>query len=183
MSPKDLVVQFEYTVNEIGELNSEGRRTYALITPFETVAMDGQPGGVKGEAYAEGEYWSDTEVERRYRIIFNGGGMRPAEGQDLRVWRTLFEEERKGLRVRDRVRGLLLRLMMGYNEKDELKMDANGVKSYEFKRSPLGFFDILYQDEDMRISKGNRGTVTVVQRGKPDPAAASPVLAEGEEQP
>lgn len=35
---------------------------------------------------------------------------------------------------------------------------------FDIKRPPKGFFDVLYIDEDMRITKGNRGTITVLER-------------------
>ena len=35
---------------------------------------------------------------------------------------------------------------------------------FNMKRSPTGHFDVLYLDEDIRITKGNRGTVVVVER-------------------
>jgi hypothetical protein len=41
---------------------------------------------------------------------------------------------------------------------------ANNSFHFDMKRSPTGHFDVLYLDEDMRITKGNRGTVVVVER-------------------
>lgn len=35
---------------------------------------------------------------------------------------------------------------------------------FDMKRPPKGFFDVLYLDDDMRITKGNRGTITVLER-------------------
>eukprot|EP00538_Stauroneis_constricta_P010390 CAMPEP_0119557180 /NCGR_PEP_ID=MMETSP1352-20130426/8929_1 /TAXON_ID=265584 /ORGANISM="Stauroneis constricta, Strain CCMP1120" /LENGTH=33 /DNA_ID= /DNA_START= /DNA_END= /DNA_ORIENTATION= len=31
-------------------------------------------------------------------------------------------------------------------------------------RAPMGWQDIIYIDKDMRITKGNKGTVVVVER-------------------
>eukprot|EP00529_Nitzschia_sp_RCC80_P023361 CAMPEP_0113482970 /NCGR_PEP_ID=MMETSP0014_2-20120614/23193_1 /TAXON_ID=2857 /ORGANISM="Nitzschia sp." /LENGTH=467 /DNA_ID=CAMNT_0000376503 /DNA_START=143 /DNA_END=1546 /DNA_ORIENTATION=- /assembly_acc=CAM_ASM_000159 len=39
---------------------------------------------------------------------------------------------------------------------------------FDMKRSPTGHFDVLYLDEDIRITKGNRGTVVVVERCRSD---------------
>jgi len=39
---------------------------------------------------------------------------------------------------------------------------------FDMKRSPKGFFDVLYLDNDMRITKGNRGTITVLERASSD---------------
>lgn len=39
-----------------------------------------------------------------------------------------------------------------------------GELSYEMARSPKGFMDILYLDEEMRVSRGNAGGVVVATR-------------------
>ncbi len=44
--------------------------------------------------------------------------------------------------------------------------DSESCARYEMKREPKGYFDILYVDEDLRITRGNRGTVVIVQRAK-----------------
>lgn len=38
------------------------------------------------------------------------------------------------------------------------------TQSYTLARSPKGFFDVLYVDETMRVTRGNAGTVVVVER-------------------
>eukprot|EP00529_Nitzschia_sp_RCC80_P023806 CAMPEP_0113453730 /NCGR_PEP_ID=MMETSP0014_2-20120614/7503_1 /TAXON_ID=2857 /ORGANISM="Nitzschia sp." /LENGTH=462 /DNA_ID=CAMNT_0000345123 /DNA_START=80 /DNA_END=1468 /DNA_ORIENTATION=+ /assembly_acc=CAM_ASM_000159 len=44
---------------------------------------------------------------------------------------------------------------------------------FDMKRSPTGHFDVLYLDEDIRITKGNRGTVVVVERCRGGGATAN----------
>lgn len=39
-----------------------------------------------------------------------------------------------------------------------------GELSYEMKRSPKGSLDILYLDDEMRVTRGNRGALTIVSR-------------------
>jgi hypothetical protein len=38
---------------------------------------------------------------------------------------------------------------------------------FNMKRPPKGFFEVLYLDDDMRITKGNRGTISVLERASP----------------
>lgn len=38
--------------------------------------------------------------------------------------------------------------------------------SYEMKKPPSAYIDVLYLDEDIRITKGSRGTIVVVDRMK-----------------
>ena len=39
-----------------------------------------------------------------------------------------------------------------------------GSVSFEMKRCPHGYIDVLYLDEDLRITRGNRGTIVIVER-------------------
>jgi hypothetical protein len=39
-----------------------------------------------------------------------------------------------------------------------------GKKSFAIEKSPKGLLKLLYLDEELRITKGNRGTVLVCQR-------------------
>ena len=35
---------------------------------------------------------------------------------------------------------------------------------FDIQRPPKGFFDVLYLDDEIRITRGNRGTLTVLER-------------------
>lgn len=56
---------------------------------------------------------------------------------------------------------VLMKLMMGL----EPPVDCvDFTQTYTITRPIAGHLDILYMDEDLRISKGNRGTIVVVER-------------------
>ncbi|KAL7519292.1 hypothetical protein ACHAWX_004080 [Stephanocyclus meneghinianus] len=56
---------------------------------------------------------------------------------------------------------ILMKLMMGL----EPPVDCvDFTQTYTITRPIAGHLDILYMDEDLRISKGNRGTIVVVER-------------------
>lgn len=59
------------------------------------------------------------------------------------------------------VSNVLMKLMMGL----EPPVDCvDFTQTYTITRPIAGHLDILYMDEDLRISKGNRGTIVVVER-------------------
>ena len=59
----------------------------------------------------------------------------------------------------------LMKVMMGL----EPPVDTSDyTQTYTIKRPYVGYLDILYLDEDLRITRGNRGTVVVVERVKED---------------
>ena len=43
----------------------------------------------------------------------------------------------------------------------------DGVARYAMARPIAGHVDVLYLDDDMRVGRGNRGSVTVVRRAQP----------------
>ena len=78
-------------------------------------------------------------------------------------WFSVFEG---GLEKEKLKRGIgftlkkfLLGAFLGFQSSDGV--DKRGRQSYEMTKSPKGWVDILYLDETMRITKGNRGSVIV----------------------
>lgn len=47
---------------------------------------------------------------------------------------------------------------------EDLEDNEKHAVSFAMKRSPRGYLDVLYLDEDIRITRGNRGTIIVVER-------------------
>ena len=43
-------------------------------------------------------------------------------------------------------------------------MDINNSINYSIQRPPTGFLDILFLDNTMRITKGNKNSIVVVER-------------------
>ena len=44
------------------------------------------------------------------------------------------------------------------------EMQADGKVEFQMKRSPKGSLEILYLDEELRITKGEKGTILVCER-------------------
>ena len=42
--------------------------------------------------------------------------------------------------------------------------ESNTKFQFNMARSPVGYLDVLYLDEDLRVTKGNRGTIVIVER-------------------
>lgn len=43
-------------------------------------------------------------------------------------------------------------------------LGPHGELSYEMKRSPKGYLDVIYLDEEMRVTRGQQGALVVVDR-------------------
>ncbi|MGB5592606.1 MAG: PAP/fibrillin family protein [Crocosphaera sp.] len=98
------------------------------------------------------------------QVEFTGGTLTPQLGQDLVVWKEVFNQgkpAKKGLK--DWFMSLFLKVMFGLVSPDGIN-EETGEVSFKMKRSPKGKLSILYLDEEMRITKGEKGTILVCER-------------------
>ena len=63
----------------------------------------------------------------------------------------------------------LLKRMMGLEKPTGLAADNS--MSYKMKKAPLGHLDILYLDDELRITRGNKGSVVIAERARDAVAA------------
>lgn len=108
----------------------------------------------------------------RYSIWFTGGRIYALNGQDPQKWRDIFGTElglpppKSKLKKRERFQLWIAKMMMGATPSDGILED--GSLAYAMKK-PIGghntaYQQVLYLDDDTRITEGNRGTVVVVSR-------------------
>ena len=111
----------------------------------------------------------------RLGVTFSGGSLTPASSVRsdptlMAIWEEVFdrayakaEEERTFMSsIMQYVFKSVFQLTTPTDE-DAAKDCAHTV-SFDMKRSPRGYLDVLYLDQDIRITKGNRGTIIVVER-------------------
>lgn len=150
--------------------------SYHLVLDITIHTPDGGdlPATMINEAYC----YEHPDVHNRLMVTFTGGTLMPAQEivhdtTKLKLWETTFQgayqqadEERSYL-------GWLfhycLKLLLGltlpsdhhnFSREDILKHSFH----FDMKRSPTGHMEVLYLDEDLRITQGNRGTIVVAER-------------------
>lgn len=113
--------------------------------------------------------------QRRLGVTFLGGSLMPSHSVSnnpelLAIWKDTFanayttaEEERSYM---GRVVMLLMKwwLKLSTPTDEDAENSEEHIVRYEMKRRPKGHMDVLYLDEDLRVTRGNRGTVIVVER-------------------
>ncbi|KAL3924703.1 MAG: hypothetical protein SGPRY_003841 [Prymnesium sp.] len=141
--------------------SAEGTLSYGLEIPFETAGEEGKP--MSGVMFNYGECWKDEEVEGRYGVKFTGGSMRPAARTTVEEWLTVFgQQDQRDMGVGARVatwvakRLFQLRRPSGAGE--------GGTIAFSMAKAPAGYLDILYLDDELRITKGNRGSIVIAKR-------------------
>jgi hypothetical protein len=116
--------------------------------------------------------------KNRMKVIFTGGTLIPGcesttnDKSILTLWEKTFanayERANKERSFFGRIYQYCLILFLGLILPTDSKHLGSSCYEnafhFDMKRPPKGFFDVLYLDDDMRITKGNRGTITVLER-------------------
>lgn len=169
--PKNLVCTLESIGNPIERLPGEegkGREGEKMSYPAVCELIIHTPGGdLKAILRNEGAVVPTTDD--RASVVFSSGGLVPApdvvaDREKMALWRKTFEnayaraaEERSYLARAGRAIFFgLMGLVAPTDKADSFR--------FEMKRAPRGWLDVLYLDEEMRITKGNRGSYVVVEK-------------------
>ena len=102
------------------------------------------------------------------QVKFTGGELMPLDNQDpeqIKQWLNIFGNDQKPSQVSllDRLKFWFVQTMLGMGKVSAIDPET-GKKSLAIKKSPKGLLKLLYLDEELRITKGNRETVLVCQR-------------------
>jgi hypothetical protein len=159
--PKDLKVLINQVSQPVFPIEGTSQRTHDIVVQFTTLSEDFPPlqGLVRNLGICQPA--SDNTLQ----VQFTGGVLEPVEGTELKVWQQVFGQATAPARLslKEWFQGLLLRFMFGLVLPD--KMDTQtGRSEFQMKRSPKGSLEILYLDEELRITKGEKGTVLVCDR-------------------
>ncbi|KAG5192920.1 hypothetical protein JKP88DRAFT_260815 [Tribonema minus] len=168
--PTKLPVSITHIVNTLEDVPAErqgdrpGELTYDLVNSF--VARSPESGvELRGEVAVSGVCWPDSKDANRLRVAFGAGELRPAQGQDLAEWEAVFKpregKEKPRVPLGKKLTNLMLKLFMGFQPPADA---GQGVQRYTMNRPPEGYLDILYLDDALRVTRGNRGSIVVVER-------------------
>jgi hypothetical protein len=106
---------------------------------------------------------SPDDAIHRLEICFCGGELGPDENSKGERWADLFGDTDK-----DEPRPILTRFALWVAARTlGIHLDpplAEGVQRYTVARPIKGFVDVLYSDDDLRVTRGNRGSLVVMRR-------------------
>ncbi|CAB9519539.1 PAP_fibrillin [Seminavis robusta] len=113
--------------------------------------------------------------DKRLGVTFLGGSLRPVHSvldnpELMAVWKETFANAYKKADEERSYVSSILRFMVKWWLQLSLPSDEDAEKNamhcvrYEMKRRPKGHLDVLYLDEELRVTRGNRGTLIVVER-------------------
>lgn len=173
--PGNLVCTLRSVHNPIvrKETSKDGKDSfsYNLVSDIVIHTDDGDlPARLVSEAYC----YENKNVNNRMMVSFTGGTLIPSPEEDFEtfnedLWSKTFEGAYSRADKERSVFGWIFRYFLTFLLGLTLPTDeAYSKHSFHFdmKRSPVGHLDVIYLDKDMRITKGNRGTLVVVERSE-----------------
>lgn len=159
--PQDLTVVIQQVFQPVLPMEEPMQRTHDIVVNF-AIAHPNTP-SLRGTVRNLGicKPASDTVL----RVQFTGGVLEPAADTDLHQWSAIFENPKASSRtsIKDWFQSQLLKLMFGLVPPREMDKET-GRMEFQMRRSPKGSLTILYLDEELRITQGQRETVLVCER-------------------
>jgi len=117
---------------------------------------------VMGQLTTKGYCQRDAKIPSRFTVWFSGSELRPYCSDDKERWEKVFGSyfDASKLSWKDYFQDLLARWFLG--------LKRVGTSKIQFSRLIGGqgnaYVDILYLDDDLRITRGNRGSIVVARR-------------------
>ena len=102
------------------------------------------------------------------QVKFTGGELIPLDNQapeQIKQWLNIFGSKQRISQVTllERFKFWFVQTMFGMGKVSAIDTET-GKQTFAIKKSPKGLLKLLYLDEELRITKGNRETVLVCQR-------------------
>jgi len=142
----------------------QGIKTYNISIPFRI-----EDTNLHGIITSYGYMYPDPHIAGRYSVWFTRGilehDLEHHEGGDLNQstkeeWKNIFGDMRRTLSERAKV--IAARLFLGVCSPEV--MEDDGSMEYIFMKPIRAYCDVLYLDENLRIIRGNLGTIYVFYR-------------------
>lgn len=168
--PSDMKVKVEKTTQLVAP-TGDGTREWDISLLIECIDERYPPFKANITTYGVIKPGSDKEGKNnRLEVWFERGELKPAAGTDGDMLRKWLDTVRAAQRQKKRTLGGMLKngmlkLMMGLQLPQGVAED--GTVSFQMNRPPHGYTDILYIDDKLRVTRGNRGSIVAVTREAP----------------
>ncbi|WP_013322584.1 PAP/fibrillin family protein [Gloeothece verrucosa] len=159
--PVKLKLVIDRVLQPVFPVNNGQQRSHDIIVEFTTIE-DNLP-EIKGIVHNFGI--CEPKTDSSLQVQFTGSMMKPQEQQNLDVWKSLFNQQSKSSNKswKEKVGAVMAKIMFGLVPPEQMN-PKTGEVSFSMRRPPKGSLDIIYVDEELRITRGEKGTVLVCQR-------------------
>ncbi|MDP5018672.1 MAG: PAP/fibrillin family protein [Dolichospermum sp.] len=159
--PTKLKVVIDRVFQPVFLLGNGEQRTHDIVVEFTTIdeSVPQLSGIIRNQGICQPV--SDTVLQ----VQFTGGILKPQSATKMDEWKAVFGEQGKSKKTswQDSLMSGFLKLMFGLVPPQTMNPETGEV-SFVMNRSPKGRLEILYLDEELRITRGEKGTVLVCER-------------------
>jgi PAP_fibrillin len=159
--PKELKLVIDRVLQPVLLLENGEQRSHDIVVEFTTIS-ESLP-KLSGIVHNQGicHPVSDTALE----VKFTGATLAPQQSTNMKDWKAVFGSQSQPSKKtwKEKLMSVVLRLIFGLVSPQAMNPETGEV-SFTMKRSPKGRLEILYLDEELRITRGERGTVLVCER-------------------
>jgi len=167
--PSDMKMRIDRTTQIVAPVNtSTDIRTWDISMKLTCVDDRYPPFKVEMKTFGQIKPSKDKDgQDRRLEVWFTGGHLQPGPESDAATkekWQEMVgtAQKSKGFDIGGMLRNAFLKLAMGLRPPEGA--DESGRITFEMNRPPHGYTDILYMDDRLRVTKGNRGSIVVATR-------------------
>ena len=159
--PTSLKLAIDRVLQPVEPIGDGQQRTHDIIVEFTVVEPDQPP--LQGVVHNFGVCQPATDDS--LQVKFTGGALAPQDLTQLAQWMQIFGDQTKPVNksFKEKILGGFLKLLFGIVPPKGIN-PKTGQVSFQMKRSPKGNLAILYLDEELRITRGEKGTVLVCER-------------------
>ncbi|NEP00077.1 MAG: fimbrial protein [Symploca sp. SIO2E9] len=159
--PTQLKLVIDRVLQPVRLLENKQQRSHDIVVEFTTIdeSFPKLSGIVKNQGVCHPI--SDTLLQ----VKFTGGTLAPQEGMNIKDWQAVFgKQHQPGKKSwQEKLMSGFFKLIFGLVPPKAMNPDTGEV-SFTMNRSPRGSLEILYLDQELRITRGNKGTLLVSER-------------------
>ncbi|MEW6492584.1 MAG: PAP/fibrillin family protein [Cyanobacteriota bacterium] len=159
--PASLKIVIDRVWQPVIPVGNGQQRTHDIIVEFTTVdeTIPTLQGIVRNLGVCEP---ADDDT---LQVLFTGGELSPKEQNEMEAWTDVFANQSKPAKrsVKEKLMAIVVRMMFGIVPPQGMDQKTGRV-SFKMQKSPKGKLKLLYLDEELRITRGERGTVLVCER-------------------
>ena len=162
--PADLQLLINRVTQPILPIQDGDKLTYNIEIEFTT--LDENYPQLRGIVRNQGV--CSPQNEKTLQVQFIGGELAPLDPEDpesMKAWMSVFgdQKSKQSLNIAQKIQSFVGKLIFGLEPPQGIDRQT-GKASFNMKKSPKGSLEVLYLDEELRITRGNRGTVTACER-------------------
>ncbi len=159
--PVDLELVIDRVWQPVWPIDDGEMRTHDIVVEFTTIRPD-QPalqGRVKNLGICK------PLNETTLQVKFTGGVLEPMSEGDRQQWQQLFGDQtaQPPSSLKNRLMQLVLKFMFGLVKPDGMNPETGQIE-FKMTRSPNGKLDVLFLDNELRITRGQKETVLICER-------------------